>query len=73
MMCGQSGGLHLLLAGSPIVSDQDVFKSEREMLLDPLYATLDNYGFRWWAAVGFMSGSALCGTITAKDKTRRSI
>lgn len=61
-------GTPLLLAGSPIVSDQDIFKSEREMLLDPLYATLDNYGFRWWAAVGFMSGSALWGLSLQRTK-----
>jgi DNA-binding CsgD family transcriptional regulator len=61
-------GTPLLLAGAPVVSDQDIFKSEREMLLDPLYATLDKYGFRWWAAVGFMSGSALWGLSLQRTK-----
>ncbi|SHK34383.1 DNA-binding transcriptional regulator, CsgD family [Bradyrhizobium lablabi] len=61
-------GTPLLLAGSPVVTDQDIFKSEREMLLDPLYADLDNYGFRWWAAVGFMSGSALWGLSLQRTK-----
>ena len=61
-------GAPLLLAGSPVVSDQDIFKSQREMLHDPLYATLDNYGFRWWAAVGFMSGSALWGLSLQRTK-----
>lgn len=58
----------MLLAGSPVVTDQDIFRSEREMLLDPLYADLDNHGFRWWAAIGFMSGSALWGLSLQRTK-----
>lgn len=54
-------GVPLLLAGAPVVTDQDLFANEREMLRDPLYATLDQVGFRWWAAVGFQAGSALWG------------
>jgi len=51
----------LLLGGSQVVSDQDIFTSESEMMRDPLYALLDNYGLRWFAAVGFFAGPALWG------------
>ncbi|MBR1267948.1 helix-turn-helix transcriptional regulator [Bradyrhizobium sp. AUGA SZCCT0222] len=51
----------LLLAGRQIVSDQDIFSSETEMLRDPLYAHANNFGLRWFAAVGFFAGSALWG------------
>jgi DNA-binding CsgD family transcriptional regulator len=61
-------GVPLLLAGLPIVSDHDLFTSETEMMLDPLYATIDRYGFRWWAAVGFRSGSALWGLSLQRTK-----
>jgi len=54
-------GVPLLLAGAPVVTDQDLFENESDMLRDPLYATLDQVGFRWWAAVGFQAGSALWG------------
>lgn len=54
-------GVPLLMAGRPIVSDQDIFSSETEMLRDPLYAHLNGYGLRWFAAVGFFAGSALWG------------
>jgi hypothetical protein len=61
-------GVPLLLAGSPVVSDQNLFGSEREMLLDPLYIDLEHFGFRWWAAVGFMSGSTLWGLSLQRTK-----
>ena len=51
----------LLLAGRQVVSDQDIFTSEQEMMRDPLYVLLDSYGLRWFAAVGFFAGSALWG------------
>jgi hypothetical protein len=51
----------LLLAGRQVISDQDIFTSEAEMMRDPLYAHLDSYGLRWFAAVGFFAGSALWG------------
>ena len=51
----------LLMAGRQVVSDQDIFASESEMLRDPLYAHLNSYGLRWFAAVGFFAGSALWG------------
>ena len=51
----------LLLAGRQVVSDQDIFTSEAEMMRDPLYAHLDSFGMRWFAAVGFFAGSALWG------------
>jgi DNA-binding CsgD family transcriptional regulator len=51
----------LLMAGRQVVSDQDIFTSESEMLRDPLYAHLNGYGLRWFAAVGFFAGSALWG------------
>jgi DNA-binding CsgD family transcriptional regulator len=54
-------GVPLLLAGRQVVTDQDLFASESEMLRDPLYAHLDSYGLRWFAAVGFFAGSALWG------------
>ncbi len=61
-------GAPLLMAGAPVVSDQNLFNSEAEMLRNPLYASLDNFGFRWWAAVGFMSGSALWGLALQRTK-----
>ena len=51
----------LLLAGRQVISDQDIFTSELEMMRYLLYALLDNYGLRWFAAVGFFAGSALWG------------
>ena len=51
----------LLLGGRQVVSDQDIFRSETEMLRDPLYAHLNGHGLRWFAAVGFFAGSALWG------------
>jgi len=54
-------GVPLLLAGRQVVTDQDLFTSESEMLRDPLYVHLDRYGLRWFAAVGFFAGSALWG------------
>jgi DNA-binding CsgD family transcriptional regulator len=54
-------GVPLLLAGASVVTDQDLFANEQDMLRDPLYATLGHVGFRWWAAVGFKAGSALWG------------
>ena len=51
----------LLLADRKVVSDQDIFTSESEMMRDPLYALLDNYGLRWFAVVGFFAGPALWG------------
>src|SRR5882724_2446383 len=54
-------GVPLLLAGHQVVTDQDLFSAESEMLRDPLYAHLDSYGLRWFAAVGFFAGSALWG------------
>jgi DNA-binding CsgD family transcriptional regulator len=54
-------GVPLLLAGRQVVTDQDLFASEQEMLRDPLYVHLDGYGLRWFAAVGFFAGSALWG------------
>jgi DNA-binding CsgD family transcriptional regulator len=54
-------GVPLLMMGRSVVSDQDIFSSEAEMLRDPLYAHLNSYGLRWFAAVGFFAGSALWG------------
>ena len=54
-------GVPLMLAGTPVISDADLFDNERDMLRDPLYASLTHFGFRWWAAVGFRAGSALWG------------
>ncbi len=54
-------GVPRLLAGAPVIADEDIFSSEQDMLRDPLYANLGAYGFRWFAAVGFRSGSALWG------------
>lgn len=54
-------GVPKILAGAAVISDQDLFTSEREMLRDPLYAHLDRYGFRWFAAIGFRAGDALWG------------
>jgi DNA-binding CsgD family transcriptional regulator len=46
------------LAGQSVVIDQDIFASEREMARNPLYAHLEDYGYRWWAAIGFKAGPA---------------
>lgn len=54
-------GVPLLLSGKSVVTDQDIFRSEQDMMRDPLYANLDEFGIRWWAAVGFQAGSALWG------------
>lgn len=54
-------GVPKLLVGVPVISDQDLFTSERDMVRDPLYSDLEHFGFRWWAAVGFQAGSALWG------------
>src|SRR5688572_13291155 len=56
-----SRGVPLLLAGRQIVSDQDIFSSETEMLRDPLYAHANNFGLRWFAVIGFFAGPALWG------------
>jgi len=54
-----SRGVPLLLGGQSVVTDQDLFTSEQEMLHDPLYAHAAKWNLRWWAGVGFRSGSAL--------------
>jgi len=54
-------GVPLLMAGRRIVSDQDIFTSETEMLRDPLYAHANSFGLRWFAVVGFFAGPALWG------------
>jgi DNA-binding CsgD family transcriptional regulator len=54
-------GVPLLQAGANVVTDADLFKSEAEMLRDPLYANLAGYGLKWFAAVGFRAGPALWG------------
>jgi DNA-binding CsgD family transcriptional regulator len=54
-------GVPLLMAGRQIVSDQDIFTSETEMLRDPLYAHANNFGLRWFAVIGFFAGPALWG------------
>src|SRR5262249_23517925 len=36
-------GAPLLLAGKEVVTDQDIFTSERDMMRDPLYAHLDRF------------------------------
>ena len=54
-------GVPLLLAGRQVVSDQDIFTSETEMLRDPLYAHANSFGLRWFAVVGFFAGPALWG------------
>ncbi|CAN7171536.1 LuxR C-terminal-related transcriptional regulator [Bradyrhizobium sp. LjRoot220] len=54
-------GVPLLMAGRQIVSDQDIFTSETEMLRDPLYAHANSFGLRWFAVVGFFAGPALWG------------
>jgi hypothetical protein len=60
-------GVPLLLAGRPIVNDQDIFSSEAEMLRDPLYAHLDGYGLRWFAAVVFLRDRR-CGECRCNER-----
>ncbi|MGX1348246.1 DNA-binding CsgD family transcriptional regulator [Bradyrhizobium elkanii] len=52
-------GVPLMHAGVDVITDADLFESEAEMLRDPLYATLGEFGLKWFAAVGFHSGPAL--------------
>jgi DNA-binding CsgD family transcriptional regulator len=54
-------GVPLLLAGKPVVVDQDLFASERELQKEALYASLAKVGLRWFAVVGFKAGDALWG------------
>ena len=54
-------GVPLMLAGKDVVTDGDLFRTEAEMLRDPLYASLSEYGLKWFAVVGFRAGSALWG------------
>ena len=57
----RGSGCAVVAGGRQVVTDQDLFTSESEMLRDPLYVHLDRYGLRWFAAVGFFAGSALWG------------
>jgi DNA-binding CsgD family transcriptional regulator len=52
-------GMPLLLSGRSAVRDQDMFRSETEMLRDPLYAILTRHKFRWFAGISFQSGQAM--------------
>jgi DNA-binding CsgD family transcriptional regulator len=52
-------GVPLMLAGTDVITDADLFESETEMLRDPLYATLGEVGLKWFAGVGFRAGPHL--------------
>jgi DNA-binding CsgD family transcriptional regulator len=52
-------GVPLMIAGTTVITDGDLFESEAEMLRDPLYATLGEFGLKWFAGVGFHAGPAL--------------
>ena len=52
-------GVPLLLTRTDVVTDADLFRSEPEMLRDPLYLHLGEWGLKWFAAIGFRAGSAL--------------
>ncbi len=54
-------GVPLLLTKTNVVTDADLFRSEPEMLRDPLYLHLGEWGLKWFAAIGFRAGSALWG------------
>ncbi|MFB9264780.1 helix-turn-helix transcriptional regulator [Bradyrhizobium erythrophlei] len=54
-------GVPRLLAGLDVITDADLFESETEMLRDPLYVSLGEFGLKWFAAIGFRAGSALWG------------
>ncbi len=54
-------GVPRLLGGLDVVTDADLFQSETEMLRDPLYASLGEFGLKWFAAIGFRAGPALWG------------
>jgi DNA-binding CsgD family transcriptional regulator len=54
-------GVPLMLTGAEVITDADLFDSEREMLRDPLYASLGEFGLKWFAAIGFRAGPALWG------------
>ncbi len=57
--------LRVLAQRSPLrltdIADADLFESEADMLRDPLYASLGEFGLKWFAAIGFRSGPALWG------------
>lgn len=52
-------GVPLMHAGVDVITDADLFETEAEMLRDPLYATLGEFGLKWFAAIGFRAGPAL--------------
>jgi DNA-binding CsgD family transcriptional regulator len=52
-------GMPLLLSGRKAVRDQDMFRSETEMLRDPLYANLTLFKLRWFSGIPFHSGPAM--------------
>ncbi len=54
-------GVPRLLGGFDVITDADLFESETEMLRDPLYSSLGDFGLKWFAAIGFRAGSALWG------------
>jgi DNA-binding CsgD family transcriptional regulator len=55
-------GVPLLLSGTTkVITDADLFASETEMLRNPLYVHLGEWGLRWFAAIGFKAGPALWG------------
>ncbi len=55
------GAVPLLLAGAPVVTDQDILTPD-EMRRDAFYAeALLPFGLQWFAVVGFRAGRALWG------------
>ncbi|MBR0757434.1 helix-turn-helix transcriptional regulator [Bradyrhizobium jicamae] len=54
-------GVPRFLAGVDVIADDDLFGSEAEMMRDPLYTSLGEFGLKWFAAVGFRAGPALWG------------
>jgi hypothetical protein len=52
------GGVPLLLAGAPVVTDQDTVSAD-EIRRAPYYNEMLPHGFKWFAGVKVWSGSAL--------------
>jgi DNA-binding CsgD family transcriptional regulator len=60
-------GLPLLLRGYQVISDQDIVTADEMKRLDFYNEVLVPFGLQWFAAVGFMSGSALWATLIIRS------
>lgn len=54
-------GVPLLISGARVVTDSEIFRSESEMMRDPLYRNLGSFGLKWFSVIGFRSQEQLWG------------